>query len=104
MGYSKTTLWEKLDWSIICLTILSINKDIQPPIDELWGKYVAFIDNAPSGYFIGGVELGKVWPKLKSLHASYTTLSEVFHDIKLLQKLTCFGNLGYEEGWHTYKE
>lgn len=80
------------------MTNLSINKDIQPTIDELRGKYVAFIDNAPSGYFIGGVELGKVWPKLKSLHASHTTLSKAFQDIRLLQKLTCFGNLGYEEG------
>ena len=68
----------KLDWSTICLTHLFINKDIQTIIDELQGKYVAFVDNPPSGYFTSGSEFGKVWQKLESLHASHTNLSEFF--------------------------
>ena len=61
-------------------------KDFQTTINELQGKYVALADNnAPSRYFIGGANIGKNWWELKSLHASHTTSSEAFQDIKLLQ-------------------
>ena len=34
--------------------------------------------NAKSGYFTGGAKLGKIWLKLKCLHANHATLSKVF--------------------------
>lgn len=45
-----------------------------------------FVDgNATSGYFTGGGKLGKIWLKLKCLHANHATLSEAFWDVRNLQ-------------------
>lgn len=55
-------------------------------VDKLQGKYVALVDgNVPSSYFTCGVELRKIWLKLKSLCASHTMLSEAFQDVRNLQ-------------------
>lgn len=77
-------LYENLNTT--CLKNQIKKKDFQSSIDDPQGKYVVHVDhNIPCGYFTSEIELGKIWSKLKSLHASHTVLSEVFHYFRNLQ-------------------
>lgn len=63
-----------------------VKKGFQTISDELKGKYIVLVNNnTPCDCFIKGTKPRKIWSEFKSLHASHSTVSEVFQNIIFLQ-------------------
>lgn len=74
-------LYEKnqLEHIMLGKTLHLFKKDVQTTINELQGKYVAFVgNNVPSGYFTCGAKSGRICSELKSLHTKSHSIERSF--------------------------